>query len=158
MDLKRLEDEEMILWHDFVLKESGGTSFTKLGDISPPRGVKAAMEMQRMRRAQVLESEGEVVREKLSLKIAMDMWLWCKIALVSFIQIAAAQPLSDLSRQIGSVCHSKLVNPSTKAVSRAYDRHRSKVSSKQRVLNFLLVGGDCVLVGLQVSFHMVLSQ
>ncbi|XP_057781634.1 CMP-sialic acid transporter 4-like [Salvia miltiorrhiza] len=48
-----------------------------------------------------------------------------------------------------SVCHSKLVNPSTKAVSRAYDRHRSKVSSKQRVLNFLLVGGDCVLVGLQ---------
>lgn len=49
-----------------------------------------------------------------------------------------------------SVCHSKLVNPSTKTVSRAYDRHRSKVSSKQRVLNFLLVGGDCVLVGLQV--------
>ncbi|XP_047954748.1 CMP-sialic acid transporter 4-like isoform X2 [Salvia hispanica] len=48
-----------------------------------------------------------------------------------------------------SVCHSKLVNPSTKVVSRAYDRHRSKVSSKQRVLNFLLVGGDCVLVGLQ---------
>ncbi|KAL8483152.1 hypothetical protein ACS0TY_026004 [Phlomoides rotata] len=48
-----------------------------------------------------------------------------------------------------SVCHSKLVSPSTKAVSRAYDRHRSKVSSKQRVLNFLLVGGDCVLVGFQ---------
>ncbi|KAL1535304.1 CMP-sialic acid transporter 4 [Salvia divinorum] len=48
-----------------------------------------------------------------------------------------------------SVCHSKLVNPSTKAVSRAYDRHRSKISSKQWVLNFLLVGGDCVLVGLQ---------
>ncbi|KAK4404091.1 CMP-sialic acid transporter 4 [Sesamum angolense] len=48
-----------------------------------------------------------------------------------------------------SVCHSKLVSPSAKAVSRAYDRHRSKVSSKQRVLNFLLVGGDCVLVGLQ---------
>ncbi|KAL8483156.1 hypothetical protein ACS0TY_026006 [Phlomoides rotata] len=48
-----------------------------------------------------------------------------------------------------SVCHSKLVSPSTKAVSRAYDQHRSKVSSKQRVLNFLLVGGDCVLVGLQ---------
>ena len=57
-----------------------------------------------------------------------------------------------------SVCHSKLVNPSTKVVSRAYDRHRSKVSSKQWVLNFLLVGGDCVLVGLQVSFYMVLSQ
>ncbi|KAL8479647.1 hypothetical protein ACS0TY_026525 [Phlomoides rotata] len=48
-----------------------------------------------------------------------------------------------------SVCHSKLISPSTKAVSRAYDRHRSKVSSKQRVLNFLLVGGDCVLVGFQ---------
>ncbi|CAA0833238.1 CMP-sialic acid transporter 2 [Striga hermonthica] len=48
-----------------------------------------------------------------------------------------------------SVCHSKLVSPSTKTVSRAYDRYRSKVSSKQRVLNFLLVGGDCVLVGLQ---------
>ncbi|XP_057781633.1 CMP-sialic acid transporter 2-like [Salvia miltiorrhiza] len=48
-----------------------------------------------------------------------------------------------------SVCHSKIVNPSTKAVSRAYDRHRSKISSKQRALNFLLVGGDCVLVGFQ---------
>ncbi|KAG8369536.1 hypothetical protein BUALT_Bualt14G0023700 [Buddleja alternifolia] len=48
-----------------------------------------------------------------------------------------------------SVCHSKLVSPSTKAVSRAYDRHRSKISSKQRALNALLVGGDCVLVGLQ---------
>ncbi|PIN11751.1 putative UDP-galactose transporter [Handroanthus impetiginosus] len=48
-----------------------------------------------------------------------------------------------------SVCHSKLVSPASKAVSRAYDRHRSKVSSKQRALNFLLVGGDCVLVGLQ---------
>ncbi|GER33452.1 SPFH/Band 7/PHB domain-containingmembrane-associated protein family [Striga asiatica] len=37
--------------------------FTKLGDISPPRGVRAAMEMQaeaeRKKRAQVLESEGE---------------------------------------------------------------------------------------------------
>ncbi|KAL2506309.1 CMP-sialic acid transporter 3 [Abeliophyllum distichum] len=48
-----------------------------------------------------------------------------------------------------SVCHSKLVSPSTKSVSRAYDSHRTKVSSKQRALNFLLVGGDCVLVGLQ---------
>ncbi|XP_042030351.1 CMP-sialic acid transporter 5-like isoform X1 [Salvia splendens] len=48
-----------------------------------------------------------------------------------------------------SVCHSKIVNPSTKAVSRAYDRHRNKISSKQRALNFLLVGGDCVLVGFQ---------
>ncbi|KAK1267096.1 CMP-sialic acid transporter 2 [Acorus gramineus] len=48
-----------------------------------------------------------------------------------------------------SVCHSKLVSPTTKAVSRAYDRHRSKVSSKVRALNCLLVVGDCVLVGLQ---------
>ncbi|XP_075523696.1 CMP-sialic acid transporter 3-like [Primulina tabacum] len=48
-----------------------------------------------------------------------------------------------------SVCHSKLVSPSTKSVSRAYDKHRIKVSSKQRALNILLVGGDCVLVGFQ---------
>ncbi|KAJ0972320.1 hypothetical protein J5N97_020279 [Dioscorea zingiberensis] len=48
-----------------------------------------------------------------------------------------------------SVCHSKLLSPSTKTVSRAYDKHRSKVSSKQRALNVLLVVGDCVLVGLQ---------
>ncbi|KAL6555517.1 hypothetical protein OROHE_007189 [Orobanche hederae] len=48
-----------------------------------------------------------------------------------------------------SVCHSKIVNPSTKTVARAYDRHRSKISSKQRAINFLLVGGDCVLVGFQ---------
>ncbi|KAL7145434.1 hypothetical protein ABFS83_07G084000 [Erythranthe nasuta] len=48
-----------------------------------------------------------------------------------------------------SVCHSKLASPSTKAISRAYDQHRSKVSSKQRALNFLLVSGDCVLVGFQ---------
>lgn len=48
-----------------------------------------------------------------------------------------------------SVCHSKLVSPTTKTVSRAYDLHRSKISSKQRALNVLLVVGDCVLVGLQ---------
>ncbi|OVA11062.1 Nucleotide-sugar transporter [Macleaya cordata] len=48
-----------------------------------------------------------------------------------------------------SVCHSKLVSPTTKTVSRAYDQHRSKVSSKNRALNVLLVVGDCVLVGLQ---------
>ncbi|KAL7618118.1 hypothetical protein Lser_V15G02654 [Lactuca serriola] len=46
-----------------------------------------------------------------------------------------------------SVCHSKLV--STKAVSKAYDRHRSKISKKHRALNVLLVVGDCMLVGLQ---------
>ena len=49
-----------------------------------------------------------------------------------------------------SVCHSKLVNPSAKTVSRAYDRHRSKLSKKHRALNVLLVVGDCMLVGLQV--------
>ncbi|KAI3688369.1 hypothetical protein L1987_82081 [Smallanthus sonchifolius] len=48
-----------------------------------------------------------------------------------------------------SVCHSKLVNPSAKTVSRAYDRHRNKFSKKQRALNVLLVVGDCMLVGLQ---------
>ncbi|KAH9623514.1 hypothetical protein KSS87_012469 [Heliosperma pusillum] len=37
-----------------------------------------------------------------------------------------------------SVCRSKLMSPTSKTVSRAYDRHRSKVSSKQRVLNVLL--------------------
>lgn len=49
-----------------------------------------------------------------------------------------------------SVCHSKLVPPTTKTVSRAYDRHRSKLSSKHRALNVILVVGDCILVGLQV--------
>ncbi|MQL80819.1 hypothetical protein Taro_013273 [Colocasia esculenta] len=48
-----------------------------------------------------------------------------------------------------SVCHSKLLSPSTRAVSRAYDRHRSKISSKYRALNVFLVVGDCILVGLQ---------
>ncbi|KAM7259100.1 hypothetical protein ACFE04_014841 [Oxalis oulophora] len=48
-----------------------------------------------------------------------------------------------------SVCHSRLVSPTTKSISRAYDRHKSRVSSKQRALNVLLVVGDCMLVGLQ---------
>lgn len=48
-----------------------------------------------------------------------------------------------------AVCHSKLVSPTVKTISRAYDRHRSKISSKQRALNILLVVGDCMLVGLQ---------
>ncbi|XP_006858646.2 CMP-sialic acid transporter 5 [Amborella trichopoda] len=49
-----------------------------------------------------------------------------------------------------SVCHSKLgLSPTTRTVSRAYDRHRSKISSKTRALNVLLVVGDCMLVGLQ---------
>jgi hypothetical protein len=51
-----------------------------------------------------------------------------------------------------SECHSKISanNNNSKAVARAYDRHRSDVSSKARVLNLLLVGGDCIFVGLQV--------
>ncbi|XP_059653522.1 CMP-sialic acid transporter 2-like [Cornus florida] len=48
-----------------------------------------------------------------------------------------------------SVCHSKLVSPTTRAVSKAYDQHKSKISSKQRALNVLLVVGDCILVGFQ---------
>ncbi|KAA8538802.1 hypothetical protein F0562_025494 [Nyssa sinensis] len=48
-----------------------------------------------------------------------------------------------------SVCHSKLLSPTTRAVSRAYDRHRTNISSKTRPLNVLLVVGDCILVGLQ---------
>ncbi|KAI3511638.1 hypothetical protein L1887_18794 [Cichorium endivia] len=46
-----------------------------------------------------------------------------------------------------SVCHSKLV--STKAISRAYDGHRIKISKKHRALNVLLVVGDCMLIGIQ---------
>ncbi|XP_074561173.1 CMP-sialic acid transporter 5-like isoform X1 [Curcuma longa] len=46
-------------------------------------------------------------------------------------------------------CGSKLVALSPRSVSRAYDKHRSQVSSKHRALNFLLVIGDCILVGLQ---------
>lgn len=49
-----------------------------------------------------------------------------------------------------SVCHSKLVSPTAKTVSRAYDKYKSRVSSKQRALNIILVVGDCFLVGLQV--------
>ncbi|KAF5783392.1 putative nucleotide-sugar transporter [Helianthus annuus] len=48
-----------------------------------------------------------------------------------------------------SVCHSKLVKPTTKTVSRAYDQYRSKTPKKNRALNVLLVVGDCMLVGLQ---------
>lgn len=49
-------------------------------------------------------------------------------------------------------CGSKLVAPSPRSVSRAYHKHRSQVSSKHRALNFLLVVGDCILVGLQVAY------
>ncbi|PWA63309.1 Nucleotide-sugar transporter [Artemisia annua] len=45
-----------------------------------------------------------------------------------------------------SVCHTKF---NAKTFSKAYDRHRDKLSKKQRALNVLLVVGDCVLIGLQ---------
>ncbi|KAE8680974.1 CMP-sialic acid transporter 2 [Hibiscus syriacus] len=48
-----------------------------------------------------------------------------------------------------SVCHSKIAPPGSKTISRAYDTHRSYVSSKNHLLNVLLVGGDCILVGFQ---------
>ncbi|KAL6899630.1 hypothetical protein ACP4OV_006288 [Aristida adscensionis] len=48
-----------------------------------------------------------------------------------------------------SVCRSRLVVPSPRSVSRAYDKHRNKISSKFRALNVFLVVGDCILVGLQ---------
>ncbi|RDY03896.1 CMP-sialic acid transporter 3, partial [Mucuna pruriens] len=48
-----------------------------------------------------------------------------------------------------SVCHSKLASPTTKTISRAYDRHKSRITSKQRALNVFLVVGDCILVGFQ---------
>ncbi|XP_062082169.1 CMP-sialic acid transporter 2-like [Humulus lupulus] len=48
-----------------------------------------------------------------------------------------------------SVCRTKLLSPSSKTIARAYDRHRTDVSSKTRILNILLVVGDCMLVGLQ---------
>ncbi|KAJ1271651.1 hypothetical protein BS78_06G143200 [Paspalum vaginatum] len=48
-----------------------------------------------------------------------------------------------------SVCRSKVAVPSPRSVSRAYDKHRSKISSKYHALNVLLVSGDCILVGLQ---------
>ncbi len=50
------------------------------------------------------------------------------------------------------VCHAKVQVPmAAAAVSKAYDIHRSSVSSRQRALNVLLVSGDCVLAGLQVD-------
>uniref|UniRef100_A0A0D9V919 Uncharacterized protein n=1 Tax=Leersia perrieri TaxID=77586 RepID=A0A0D9V919_9ORYZ len=49
------------------------------------------------------------------------------------------------------VCHARVPVPAAAAagVSKAYDSHRSTVSSRQRALNVLLVSGDCVLAGLQ---------
>ncbi|KAL5220568.1 hypothetical protein ABZP36_025281 [Zizania latifolia] len=47
------------------------------------------------------------------------------------------------------VCHARVSVPAAAAVSKAYDSHRSTVSSRQLALNVLLVSGDCVLAGLQ---------
>ncbi|PHT37892.1 CMP-sialic acid transporter 2 [Capsicum baccatum] len=52
-----------------------------------------------------------------------------------------------------AVCHSKLVSLTVKTISKAYDRHRSKISLKQCALNVLLVVGDCMLIGLLMSPH-----
>ena len=41
-----------------------------------------------------------------------------------------------------SVFHSRFVSPNAKTVSRIYDWHMSKISSKHRALNVLLVVGD----------------
>ena len=52
-----------------------------------------------------------------------------------------------------SVYHSKLSTTQNKTVVRAYeyDRHKSKISSKHRALKVLLVVGDCMLDGLQIT-------
>lgn len=56
-----------------------------------------------------------------------------------------------------SVCRSRLVSPSAKAIARAYDNRKIRVSSKQRALNVFLVVGDCMLVGLQVILMLLLQ-
>ena len=53
-----------------------------------------------------------------------------------------------------SVCRSR----SIKAIARAYDNRKIRVSSKQRALNVFLVVGDCMLVGLQVMFTFLISD
>uniref|UniRef100_A0A453P199 Uncharacterized protein n=1 Tax=Aegilops tauschii subsp. strangulata TaxID=200361 RepID=A0A453P199_AEGTS len=53
-----------------------------------------------------------------------------------------------------TACRSRLVAPSPRSVSRAYDKHHNKITSKFRALKFLLVVGDCMLVGLQVCFYL----
>jgi hypothetical protein len=53
-----------------------------------------------------------------------------------------------------AACRSRLVVPSPRSVSRAYDKHHNKITSKFRALKFLLVVGDCMLVGLQVRFQL----
>ncbi|WOL03657.1 CMP-sialic acid transporter 5 [Canna indica] len=43
-------------------------------------------------------------------------------------------------------CRSKVLR---RSFSKAYDSHKNRASSKQRALNFMLVMGDCIFVGLQ---------
>ncbi|KAL4340532.1 hypothetical protein GQ457_08G020290 [Hibiscus cannabinus] len=87
--------------------------------------------------------------------------LFCQNLIEGFEISQDLQPLSPLASRNSiqvkalagmiecSVCHSKIAPPGSKTVSRAYDTHRSYVSSKTRLLNVLLVAGDCILVGFQ---------
>ncbi|THU69867.1 hypothetical protein C4D60_Mb08t18940 [Musa balbisiana] len=89
------------------------------------------------------ESEGGVGR--ILLRVGLHpVDLWPSIVWTRFIFEMLKNGMIECS-----VCHSKLVSPSPRSVSRAYDKHRTRVSSKTRPLNFLLVVGDCILVGLQ---------
>ncbi|KAJ6987413.1 hypothetical protein NC653_020617 [Populus alba x Populus x berolinensis] len=89
----------------------------------------------------ILKSQICMVGDRLDTDILFGQNGGCKTLLV----------LSGADMIECSVCHSKISanNNNSKAVVRAYDRHRSDVSSKTRFLNLLLVVGDCVLVGLQ---------
>ncbi|KAJ8470329.1 hypothetical protein OPV22_024672 [Ensete ventricosum] len=57
-----------------------------------------------------------------------------------------------------SNCHSKLLAPGGKGMSRAYDKNRNKSPPKHSALNVLLVAGDCVLVGLQVHLQKLVED
>jgi hypothetical protein len=50
-----------------------------------------------------------------------------------------------------SVCRPRVAVPSPRSMPRAYDKHRNKISHMYRALNFLLVSGDCILAGFQVT-------
>ncbi|KAH8501285.1 hypothetical protein H0E87_016195 [Populus deltoides] len=89
----------------------------------------------------ILKSQICMVGDRLDTDILFGQNGGCKTLLV----------LSGADMIECSVCHSKVSanNNNSKAVVRAYDRHRSDVSSKTRFLNLFLVVGDCILVGLQ---------
>lgn len=100
-----------------------------------------------------------------TLKVGIFLWSLARILFFFFVflisvffvyQVGSICKLSNWGRQMMngvecSVCRSKLVSPGSKTISRAYDDHKIRVSSKQKVLNVLLVVGDCMLVGLQVN-------